>query len=414
MTRSTRTRVLVLAGMGMIVGGIGVAATACRGHGASRSAPSATPSAEPKPDERPRSERKPPPPKKKTTLPPPVTTAQPEPMAPEYAAALARARKLQTAGNIEAASQAFIEASGKGQTINLRPIVEHAHMLLMRDTNDDAVIEWLVQDLEAGTKPGDPELAAQAWYNLALLRARQGKVEAERAALARSLLVRDHASVRAKLGARPACAAEVHSFGGAEVVTGWVAVCRTLGLCQEKDAVSDADARQRSCLTCSGTANAPDESHGCEGEGPWESTFGYSLYAMQQAWIAPAGNDRFFVTNERTGSWQSICRGSGSSRWQSVGKFAVEELTRERLEDVPGRPIPKAHPDDGVCLELPSTTTTAVFDLATARPLGAVTTVNHHGVKVELDAEHSRLVLSGGGCDGYVVPLDGALRLVRE
>ena len=361
-----------------------------------------------------RGEPKPPPRKKRAALPPLVTTAKPEPMAPQYAAALARARKLQSAGNIDAASQAFIEASGKGQTVNLRPIVEHAHMLLTHDTNDDTVTESLAEDLEAGAKEGDPELEAQAWYNLALLRARQGRAEAERAALARSLLVRDHASVRAKLGARPACAAEVDSFGGPEVVTGWVEVCRTLGLCQEKDAVSEADARRRSCLTCSGTADGPDESHGCEGEGPWESTFGYSLYAMQQAWIAPAGNNRFFVANDRTGSWYSICRGSGSSQWQSEGKFAVQKLTRERLKDVPGRPIPQAHPDDGVCLALPSVTTTAVFELATARALGAVTAVDHHGVKVELDAARSRLALSGGGCDGYFVPLDGAPRLVRE
>jgi hypothetical protein len=124
---------------------------------------------------------------------------------PRVRGPLRRARQLLAEGRIEAASGAFIAASGKDQVINVRPIVERAHMLLTRGegTSVPFTLDELAGELEAGTVNGDAELEAQAWYNLSLLYARRGEAERERAALGRSLLRREQPSVRAKLGAAP-------------------------------------------------------------------------------------------------------------------------------------------------------------------------------------------------------------------
>lgn len=328
-------------------------------------------------------------------------------------ALLGRARRLLAQGKIEAANQAFIDASGKDETLHLRPIVERAHMLMTRGAASGVsfTLDELAEQFTAGARDGDEELEAQAWYNLALLDAQRGFLEAERVDLARSLLRRDKASVRAKLGNRSACAAYVHTEEGPAVVSGWAGVCRRLGLCREDEAVTAKAARQRSCLTCSFAAGTPDESHGCEGDGPWESTFDYSMFALQKAWIAPVSGERFFVDVGRSGAWPAMCRGGAGVEWQTVGTFAVEKLSEEEVSTVPGRPVPL---EGGVCLELPPSTTTAVFALTTAKPLGAVTVVNHHGITVTLDSKRSRLTLEGGACDGHYVPLDGTLRLLHE
>jgi len=343
----------------------------------------------------------------------PEATAAPAAMDPEYEAALRRARQLLAEGRIEAASGAFIAASGKDQVINVRPIVERAHMLLTRGegTSVPFTLDELAGELEAGTVNGDAELEAQAWYNLSLLYARRGEAERERAALGRSLLRREQPSVRAKLGARSACVAEVHAAGGPQVVTGWVGVCRALGRCPEGETTTAAAARELVAQTCALPVDAADGSRGCEGDGPWESTFAHDPSASQRSFIAALGGDRFFVASLRVEGAPLRCRGSATPRFGLSGALVTVTTAHERLRAAPGRVLPQESAYEGVCLELPAATTTAVFELDTAKALGAVTVVDHHGVTVTLDAERSRLALEGGGCDGCSVPLDGAARL---
>jgi len=351
--------------------------------------------------------RRPPPPAA------PAATAAPAAMDPEYEAEFRRARQLLAEGRIEAASRAFIAASGRDRVVNVRPIVERAHMLLTRGegTSVPFTLDELAAELEAGTGSGDAELEAQAWYNLSLLYARRGEAERERAALGRSLLRRELPSVRAKLGARPACAAEVHAAGGPQVVTGWVGVCRGLGRCREGETMTAAAARELVGETCALPADAADGSRGCEGDGPWESTFAHDPSASQRSFIAALGGDRFFVASVRVESAPLRCQGAATPSFGLSGALVTVTTAHERLRAAPGRVLPQESVDEGACLELPAATTTAVFELDTAKALGAVTVVDHHGVTVTLDAERSRLALEGGGCDGCFVPLDGGVRL---
>jgi len=246
-------------------------------------------------------------------------------------------------------------------------------------------------------------------------RALEGRVrQRERAALGRSLLRREQASVRAKLGARSACAAEIRATGGPHVVAGWLGVCREVGRCPAGATVTAAEAHALVGQTCALAANAPDGSRGCEGDGPWESTYAHDPGALQRSFIAPIGGDRFFVHSLRIESAPLRCRGTSTVSFSASGKVVTVTTARERLWAAPGRVLPQESVDEGTCLVLPAATTTAVFELATAKALGDVAVVDHHGVTVVLDAERARLALEGGGCDGCFVPIDGSARISCE
>jgi hypothetical protein len=83
---------------------------------------------------------------------------------------------------------------------------------------------------------------------------------------------------------------------GPKVVSGWAGVCRHLSLCSDA-AISEAEARKKACVECSGSAVEPAASHGCESESPWRFTYQYLHYAYDKASIAPAGAGRFFVSS---------------------------------------------------------------------------------------------------------------------
>ncbi|MDF3064658.1 MAG: hypothetical protein K0R38_259 [Polyangiaceae bacterium] len=328
-------------------------------------------------------------------------------------AALARARKLQADGQVEQAKAEFLRASGAGQTVHLQPLVELGYLQLTHLGESDEEAERL---LLAGTASDDAALEAQAWFNLATLFERRSDSEAERAALARSLARRENKTVRAKLGARSACVGEVGKRRASSTptnVSGWPGVCVQLQRCESSD-ISSAEARRSACLESSYSAADPDKSHGCPGAGPWTSTFEYSWFSYNRGWIAPTGTSRFFVDLARVGAWPATCRGAVTPEWKQDGAFAVVTLEDDELMQLPGRPIPQAEPENGVCISGAGTTTVAVYEAESAALLAAVSFSARQRVEVRFDATQRRLALSGGGCDGYV-PADGSFRfLPRE
>ncbi len=225
-------------------------------------------------------------------------------LATKYRAELSRARKLQTDRKLEEAAEAFVRATGTGQDTYYRAIAELGYFDMTRGkaSREEAEFELLV-----GTESPESEVRGQAWFNLATLYRDHGKPEASRAALARSLSARDNVKVRAQLGTRSACTAELGPREAAvqpEFVTGWTGVCEYLGLCEGQP--SPAESRKNSCVSAT-TAAEPPDSHGCNDGPPWLSTFNYQWYAMDQAFIVPAGTNRFLVTKTRVGGWPAPC-----------------------------------------------------------------------------------------------------------
>ncbi len=323
--------------------------------------------------------------------------------------ALARARKLQSEGNTEAAATAFVEAAGTGESLDLRAVVEHAWMVFQSHPEDETLeVEFL-----AGTGSEDRELAAQSWYNLSRLHKAKNHLEAERAALARSLALRDNSVVRQKLAGRSPCVVEMgaRNLGvQPQVVSGWTGVCEALSLCSPGEPVGSEEARRRSCVECSMSAAEPDTSHGCAGDGPWTSSSAYLHFSYSTAWIAPLHDNRFFVSSGREGSWPAICRGSSSPRWEQVSHLGYVKVTTYDMAVLRGRSVPQGDPENGGCVEAPETVSHGVYDLASGKLLAWLDTASNVA-DIRVDADRRQVVLEGGGCDGYV-PLDGSMRWV--
>lgn len=328
---------------------------------------------------------------------------------PAAAPALARARKLQSEGNREAAAAAFVEAAGTAEKLDLRAVVEHAWMVFQQDAEDENLeVEFL-----AGTGSEDRELAAQSWYNLSRLHAARKRLEAERAALTRSLALRDNSVVRQRLAGRSTCVLEVgtRSLGvQPQVVSGWEGVCEALSFCFPGEQINSKEARKRACVECSMSAAEPDKSHGCAGDGPWTASFGYLHFSYSTAWIAPLGNERFFVSSTREGSWPAICRGSSSPSWEQVGGLGHVTLTAHEMVVLRGRSVPQGDPENGGCVEAPETVSHGVYELATGKLLAAFQT-SDGSVGSRVDVTGRRVSMQGGGCDGHM-PLDGSMRWV--
>jgi hypothetical protein len=328
-------------------------------------------------------------------------------LAKKYRAELSRARKLQADLKLEEAAEAFVRATGTGQDMYYRAIAELAYfdMTQGKSPREEAEFELLV-----ATQSPEYEVRGQAWFNLATLYRDHGRPEASRAALARSLSARDNAKVRSQLGTRSACTAELGPREAAvqpEFVTGWTGVCEYLGLCEGQP--SPAEARKNSCVSAT-TAAEPPDSHGCNDDPPWLSTFNYQWYAMDQAFIAPAGTNRFLVTKTRVGGWPAPCHPLNDFVMEVEGGYVRLTQRFTALQPARGHDTPQIDPENGLCWTAPEVVSVAVHSLRSGKLLAAFSTVGDLSIEAKLDAAGQRLVLSGGSCDGFV-RLDGSMKL---
>ena len=89
--------------------------------------------------------------------------------------------------------------------------------------------------------------------------------------------------------------------------------------------------------------------------------------------------------------------------------YAVALINESQLAPFPDHAATLEDPANGACLESPGPDVTAVYAADTAKLLGAVRVPSDFGVTVKVDEAAKRLVLSGGGCEGYVA-LNGSMR----
>ena len=327
--------------------------------------------------------------------------------------AVQRGRLFQSKGQLDQADEAFSQGLLSGGQVNLQALAELAYLRLSRGGTGSALEEAFLTTADTP----DSTLAAQSWFNLATLYSRLGQPEAERAALARSLRLRDHQGVRNKLGRRSLCTVEVSdrvvpSFSPS-VVQGWVGVCKALHRCRESKPYAADSARNEICVTQGADASATPEVHGCEGEGPWESVLGYMTYTFERGWISESSPGKYFVVSYMEGSWPAICRGSATTSWSEEGDYVVADSGIYRSSEVFERPVPQGDPENGACLEPMPSSVKSVWNRKTGKLLAAVESPRSESVTVELVRDRKRLQLNGGSCSGYI-PLDGSMRLIED
>jgi hypothetical protein len=324
-----------------------------------------------------------------------------------------RGRAFQAKGQLDKADEAFFQGLVSAGNVNLQALAELAYLRLSRGGTGDTLEAAFL----AAADTSDSTLAAQSWFNLATLYSRSEQPEAERAALARSLRLRDHQGVRNKLGRRSPCTVEVSarvvpSFSPS-VVQGWVGVCKALQRCRESKNYTADEARKEICVTQGADASATPEVHGCEGEGPWESVLGYMTYTFERAWISEFARGQYFVVSYMEGAWPVICRGSETTSWSVEGDYVVADSDVYRSSSVFEVPIPQEDPEKGTCIEPMPSSVKSVWNRKTGKLLAAVESPRGESVTVELVRDRKRLQLKGGSCSGYI-PLDGSMRLVED
>lgn len=329
---------------------------------------------------------------------PPKTTTPLEP-----SEAVAKARKLQADGKIDAAYAAYVAALGTDQDQDLRALGELAFLIASHHLPETNLVEGAYL---SAASTDDALLEAQVWFNLAGYYEEQKRPEEARAALARSLKRREHASARVKLGGRSPCLAQIGlPSNGPRVVTGWQAVCKFVNACTAEEASNEAIAERRTCALVDDGSDPP----ACTDSGPWKLAHPLVNFGRQEAWVSPLGKGRFFVDTGGSMAQFNTCTGTYSTAWTVSGDYVIRTFSASPLWSVPGRPPPASGEANAMCGASPETTTTDIYEHATAKLVATVTGLDKYPVTVEIDEAQRRANLSGAGCDGYI-PLDGSLQ----
>jgi len=325
--------------------------------------------------------------------------------------ALQRARAWIAKGRLDDAERVMLDGLVTKGEINLPTLAELAYLKFHRgDDSADVQNAFLM-----AASSNDQLLAAQAWYNVSQVYSKHNLPEAERAALARSLRLRDNTFVRSKLGGRSHCTAVVAEsvvpIAAPSVAKDWVTACKALRYCREPKHYTEAQARSEVCVTQGANSQEPPQIHGCADSGPWDSVFWYSNDSYGRGWISQLSSGRLFVSAWEDGSFPATCRGTTPVSWEEAGTYALATVSVESLVEGFGLLTPQGDFDKGACLAPISTKVTAVWDRVSAKLLAAVAIADRDPVVVKLDVEARQLRLSGGSCCGYV-PLDGTLRFI--
>lgn len=330
-------------------------------------------------------------------------TPTPTPTPREVSEEVAKARKLQADGKIDAAYAAYVAALGTGYDPDPQALAELAFLIASHRLPEINQVEGAYL---SAASTDDPFLEAQAWFNLGTFYEERKQSESARVAFARSLARRDHASVRAKLAGRSTCLAEFgRPVNGPKVVGGWREVCKFVAACTTDEAVTEAVAQQRTCALVEDGSEPPE----CAGAGPWKLAHPLVNFGRHEAWVSPLSKGRYFVGNGGSMSQYNTCTGDYSTAWTRSGDYVIATYSARPLWSVPGRPPPATGEANAMCGGSHEYTDTSVYEHATAKLLATVTALDKYPVAIEIDQEQRRVNLSGSACDGFIA-LDGSLQ----
>lgn len=310
-----------------------------------------------------------------------------------YTAALARGRRATRERRYPAAIQAFNDALAVHPT-DARALAElgFAHL---NDGNNDAAEANFTAAL-AGA--GDPELRAQIWFNLGLLRDRAQDPEAARVAYANAHVLRPSPATRGKLAGRSMCAVEIRKshIDDAVIVPSWIELLARVGPGAEeagpaREVTSEAAARARLCgPEGKGAIQSP-----CAGDGPWIFPREYGSYTYFHNHVVFPRKPAGFVVADggHSGGWPARCQGIRSVSGSIEGTLLVVDGDFSGVGAVfDGEPNDEQRCRDGV-----SHRERTFYDARTGRAIVALRWPE--GSAVDVKVEGGQVVVSGPACN---------------
>jgi hypothetical protein len=320
-----------------------------------------------------------------------------------YAAAMTAGRVATRAKQYDVANTEFsraIEAVPK----DARARGERGYASLLAGELDAAL-----EDLEAARALGAlPEVEAQIWFNLGLVREKKGEPEAARAAFANADAIRPSAAAAAKLVGKSRCTAEKGLFDKKRSlprVVGFRGAHKAILGDNEPTPDTEAAAKTEVCTHSNGAGdNAPGA---CDvGSGPWTVTRDYMQYTENAATIFPLGDGKMLVdTGTRVGGWPAHCTGASSIEGSFAGDFAHTVLERDGTQSVMIAEMGDAGDEwlgEGqACKDGYGSVTDDFFDRTGRHLVHLVRTIapakSHPDVTLTIVG--STIVLAGGGCN---------------
>lgn len=310
-----------------------------------------------------------------------------------YTAALARGQRATRERRYPAAIQAFNEALAVHPT-DARALAElgFAHL---SDGNSHAAEANFTAAL-AGA--GDPELRAQIWFNLGLLRDKADDPEAARVAYANAHVLRPSPATRGKLAGRSMCAVEIRKghVDDAVIVPSWIELLARVGPNAEeagpaREVTSEAAARARLCgPEGKGASESP-----CAGDGPWIFPREYGSYTYFHTYVVFPRKPAGFVVADggHSGGWPARCQGSRSVSGSIEGALLVVNGDFSGAGAVfDGEPNDEQRCRDGV-----SHHERTFYDARTGRAIVALRWPEGSAVDVKVEGGH--VVVSGPACN---------------
>ncbi|WP_437670521.1 tetratricopeptide repeat protein [Sorangium sp. So ce131] len=307
-----------------------------------------------------------------------------------YKAALARGRLATQRRDFKAAIQAFTEAVEADPT-DARAVAERGFAHLSAGDSAEAESDFSA----ALTSAGEPELRAQVWYNLGLLRDKAGDAGAARVAYANAHLLKPSPATRAKLAGRSTCAVEIRKtdLENAEIVPSWTELLARVGLPSDEEgageAAGEAAARARLCEP-KGGIDRP-----CAGDPPWIFARDYMMFAHHRNHVVLPRKPAGFVVVDggHTGGWPARCHGIREVAGSVQGGLLVVDASF----DGTGSVFDKMVNDEFVCLNGVSHRERTYYDVRTGRAVVALRWPGSSEVHVKVEGGH--VVVSGAGCN---------------
>jgi hypothetical protein len=312
-----------------------------------------------------------------------------------FVAAMAKGRAAVARHDYFTAARAFDDAV-KHAPHDARPLGERGYVKYL--SND---MKGARTDLEAARDLGaSPKTMAAIWFNLGLLREREGDAERARAAFANSESISHSKAAEDKIAGLSSCTADIGAgTSDLQKAANWLETASLLQI--DPTPPNEKIAKDAVCIFSS-TADGSGDAHGvCDTAPPWLVAHDHLLYFARAHVLYPAQSKdwKLFVDDVgQVGSWPAHCTGETDASGKIVGQYGWTTRTFDGKNGVmfaPGDDTSSAvnltDMGDCQCGDAPGSIDDTFYDLKT----GSVLLDVHRTVAIGASAPLVKLEVTG-------------------